>query len=134
VGSLSPLVGGLGWPPLIGQPEDNYVFRVVADGESYTSWGLTYVGQAGHVLRLAELAGVLIATVLSVLPQSGPRRVGLVALVAWAGLWLGNALWMVIIAPIQILVLVALFMLVFFVATAARARLAWTRDHGRVPA
>ncbi len=129
VGSLLPLATDLGWPPhrMSAQQENTYVLRAVVDGKSYTSWGLTYVGQAGHRLRLAEIAGVLIAMVLSLLPRDGPRRLGLVALVAWAGLWLGNALRMAMIAPIPVFLLAAVFTLVFFVATVARARLVWTQ-------
>ncbi len=127
LGSLSPLVMDLGWPPhrMSAHQENTYVLRAVVDGKSYTSWGLTYEGEAGHRLRLAEIAGVLVALVLSVLPQDGPRRVGLVALAAWAGLWLGNAVRMSIIAPIHVFFLAALVMLVFFAATVARAKLGW---------
>ena len=134
VGSVAPLIYDLGWPPLVGRPEDTYVFRAVVDGKAYASWGLTFVGQSGHLLRLAEIAAVLIAAGLSILPKDGPRRVGLLALVAWAGLWLVNAIRMAIIAPILILMLVASFMIVFFVATAARAKLAWNRNRGPVSA
>ena len=128
-GSSWALVWDLGWPTLWmrADPEATYVFRAVVDGKSYTSWGLTYVGESGHWLRLAEFAGVVIAAGLSVLRQVQLRRLGLIALVAWAGLWLGNSVWMAVVAPIHVFFLAAGFMVVFFAATVARARLSWTR-------
>jgi hypothetical protein len=127
--SISPLLMDLGWPPhrMSANQDNTYVLRAVVNGKEYTSWGLTYVGQTGHLLRLVEFAAVLIAAVLSLLPHDGPRRVGLVALVAWAGLWFGNALRMAIVAPIHVFYLAAAFTLLFFAVTALRASRSWTR-------
>ena len=101
--SLAPLMTDLGWPPhRMSQAQENtYVLRATVDGKEYTSWGLTYEGPSGHMLRLVETAGVLIAAVLSLLPHDGLRRLGLIALVAWAGLWFGNGLCIAIVAPIH---------------------------------
>jgi hypothetical protein len=129
LGTLWALIGDLGWPPhrMSENQANAYILRAVVDGKSYTSWGLTYAGQAGHRLRLAEIAAVLIAMVLSLLPRDGLRRLGLAGLVAWAGLWLGNAMRAVMIAPIPAFLLAAVLILVCFVATASRAGLEWTR-------
>lgn len=130
--SLWPLVGDLRWPPQFpaGDQENTYILRAVVGGREYTSWGLTYVGQTGHRLRLAEIAGVALAAVLSALPQNGLRRLGLLALVAWAGMWMGNAVRMAFIAPVWIFVAPAMLMTVFFLVTVMRARLSW-RTRGR---
>lgn len=128
-GSLAPLLDGLGWPPFrtVSDQDATYIMRATAYGKEYTSWGLTYIGQRGHTLRLAEVLAVAAAAGLSLLRHDGARRVGLLALAVWAGLWLGNAMRMAYVAPFWVFYLVLALCLLFFAATAGRAALCWTR-------
>jgi hypothetical protein len=64
---------------------------VSVEGETYAGLGFRYVGIPGTVLVLAEAMYLAAGIVLSVLRRNRLRRIGHVMLVAWAGLWLGNA-------------------------------------------
>ncbi len=131
-GSLYPLVYGLGWPIWreAATPEPTYVFLATVDGRKYTSYGLSFEGRAGHWLRLGEVAVVLAAAALSLQRQDGLRRLGLLALTAWAGLWLANAARMAVVAPIWVFFIATGLMAIFFAANVGRAALCWRRRAG----
>ncbi|MCP3903783.1 MAG: hypothetical protein GY715_09125 [Planctomycetes bacterium] len=62
--------------------------------EVHSAVGLTYTGIGGAMLVIVELLLVGAALVVSLRRPITARRAGLVVLVLWTGLWLGNALWM----------------------------------------
>lgn len=59
--------------------------------EQSRPWGLTYAGQNGAALALGEALGVLIALGLSMMFGSAARRLGLLLMIGWSGLWAVNA-------------------------------------------
>ncbi len=50
-------------------------------------WGLTFVGKLGAAGAAGEAAIVMVALGMSMMFASNPRRLGLIALAFWAGLW-----------------------------------------------
>lgn len=68
-----------------------YILHVQNGATEHRSLGLTYIGAAGHGLLLGEFVVVLSALVLSLLRKSALRRLGLLILCAWSGLWTANA-------------------------------------------
>ncbi len=69
------------------------IMSVTDDGVTHVWIGLRYVGIPGMVLLLTEFAVLLAALVMSVLSRNRWRRIGHGILVAWAGLWLGNGIY-----------------------------------------
>ena len=111
------------WP---GTDSTSHIMSVTVDGEVYAGLGFHYEGIPGTVLIVAEAVYLAAGIIMSVLPRKRLRRVGHVALVAWAGLWLGNAvniarlgdgfIWVVWIGLLGLL----------FLCTLLRAALGWT--------
>lgn len=62
-----------------------------AGAEGARPWGLEFVGMKGAMLALSEGLAVLIALAMSMMFASGPRRLGLLLMVAWSGLWSADA-------------------------------------------
>lgn len=54
-------------------------------------WGLSFAGSQGMALAAAGGVAVLIAMAMTMMFASGPRRLGLMMMVAWAGLWSADA-------------------------------------------
>ena len=55
-------------------------------------WGLTFAGKFGAAGAAFEAAGVMVALGLSMMFSAGPRRLGLMLLASWAGLWAADGL------------------------------------------
>jgi len=90
VGTLAALVG-MAWARWPGTGPPSHIMGVTVNGEPYAGLGFRYVGIPGTVLILAEALYLAAGIVLSVLRRNNLRRIGHVMLLAWAGLWLGNA-------------------------------------------
>ncbi|MHC4141807.1 MAG: hypothetical protein ACYSUF_08000 [Planctomycetota bacterium] len=88
--TLATLVS-IAWARWPGTDSTSHIMGVTVDGELYAGLGFRYEGIPGTVLILAEALYLTAGIVMSILPRNRPRRVGHVMLVAWAGLWLGNA-------------------------------------------
>lgn len=58
-------------------------------------WGLTFVGINGAYQAVGMAAGILIALGMSMMIAQTPRRLGLLAVLAWVGLWVTDAVWMI---------------------------------------
>lgn len=70
------------------------------DGErAYEPIGQVYRGNEGTVLASVEVSVFIAALMLAHMRPRWPRRVGLIGIVAWTVLWLGNAIWFLAIAP-----------------------------------
>lgn len=70
------------------------VDRIMATGDGVnikSAWGLTYPGRAGQLMAVLQVILVIAALWTSTSRFSSIRRIGLVALVIWAGLWTMNA-------------------------------------------
>jgi hypothetical protein len=59
--------------------------------EQAKPWGLSFSGQAAPILAVAEAMGVVLALVMSMMFASTPRRLGLVLMIFWSGLWAADA-------------------------------------------
>jgi hypothetical protein len=90
LGTLATLVSVacVRWP---GTDSTSHIMGVTVNGELYAGLGFLYKGVPGTVLILAEALYLAAGIVMSILPRNRLRRIGHVMLVAWAGLWLGNA-------------------------------------------
>lgn len=62
--------------------------------ELFSAVGLTYHGVGGALLVLFEVALVAASALAARFSTGGRRIAGLLVLVGWSGLWLGNALWL----------------------------------------
>ena len=69
------------------------IMSVTDDGVTHVWIGLRYVGIPGMVLLLTEFAVLLAALIMSVLSRNRWGRAGHGILVTWAGLWLGNGIY-----------------------------------------
>ena len=118
LGTLATLVF-IAWARWPGTDSTSHIMGVTIDAELYAGLGFRYEGIPGTVLILAEALYVAAGIVMSILPRNRLRRVGHVMLVAWAGLWLGNAvniarlgggfIWVVWIGLLGLLFLCTLF-------------------------
>ena len=90
LGTLATLVY-IAWARWPGTDSASHIMGVTVDGELYAGLGFRYEGVPGTVLIVAEALYLAAGIVMSVLPRNRLRRIGHVMLVAWAGLWLGNA-------------------------------------------
>ncbi len=128
VGTLATLVLilVLHWP---GTGSSSAIMSIAADGRDHKGFGVHYVGVAGTALVAGEALLVLSGIVLSVLRRATPRRIGHAILVAWAALWLVNAVYLAFAAAsgltafyTALLITVPLLM---FAATVIRAARNW---------
>jgi hypothetical protein len=62
---------------------------VVAPGNVSAAlpWGLTFVGKSGAMMAAGQAAMVMVALGMSMMFAGNPRRLGLLLLSLWAGLW-----------------------------------------------
>jgi hypothetical protein len=95
--------------------------------ETYRAWGLAYAGVPGLVLVSAETAALLAAATMSVMKRTRWRRLGHAALIAWAGLWLGNLVWLYGLDGELNTFVQASVMAVLFGCTLWRAARGWPR-------
>jgi len=58
--------------------------------------GLSFAGMTGAYVAVGMAAGVMLVLAMSMMFNSGMRKLGLLALVGWSGLWAYNAGMMVI--------------------------------------
>ena len=91
--------------------------------------GLTYDGRVGQLLAGAQIALVLAALTVSMNRRLILRRLGHLGLIAWAGLWLGNAVWFMTQTPMPITRLVAWILGMLFACTVLRAVFNWNGTH-----
>ncbi|MHC4127111.1 MAG: hypothetical protein ACYSWT_01245 [Planctomycetota bacterium] len=91
LGTLATLVS-MAWARWPGTDSTSHIMGVTVNDQTYAGLGFRYVGIPGTVLVLAEALYVAAGIALSVLRRNRLRRIGHVMLVAWAGLWLGNAI------------------------------------------
>jgi hypothetical protein len=124
LGTLAALVY-IVWVRWPGTGNTSHIMGVSVNGETFAGLGFRYVGVPGTVLALAEAIFVLAGIVLSIYPRDKLRRIGHVMLVAWAGLWLGNAVNVARLAgDFTRYVWIGLLVL-FFLSTVLRAVLGW---------
>ena len=124
LGTLAMLVV-VAWSRWPGTDSTSHIMSVTVDGEVYAGLGFRYVGIPGTVLVLAEALYLAAGIIMSVLPRNRLRRVGHVALLAWAGLWLGNAINIAQLGGFIWVVWIGLLGL-FFLCTLLRAARGWT--------
>ncbi len=70
------------------------VGRIMATGDGVhitSAWGLTYHGRAGHMIAVFQVILVAAALWATTSRLSAIRRIALIGLVIWAGLWTLNA-------------------------------------------
>ncbi len=121
VGSLVPLLVFIAWPA------DHATFASTTVAErTYHALGLTYAGSIGRLWLWSQAIIVSWAIVCSLLPPDRLRRIGLVILVVWSGLWLGNAIWLPMLDGAWILTLILGALLgTLFLCTLIRAARGW---------
>ncbi|MHC4218191.1 MAG: hypothetical protein ACYSU7_07000 [Planctomycetota bacterium] len=125
VGTLATLVF-IAWVRWPGTDNISHIMGVTVDGEPYAGLGFRYEGIPGTVLALVEALFVAAGIVLTVLPRNRLRRIGHVMLVAWAGLWLGNAVNIARLGGGAILVLWIGLLGPLFLCTLLRAARGWS--------
>ena len=88
------VVGRIGGAVLVDPDTTGRIMGVRSGDHIDSALGLTYHGLSGAALVIVELVAVAAALVLTGRKPITWRRLGLVVLLAWTLLWLGNALWM----------------------------------------
>ena len=86
---------------------------------------LTYRGRAGMWFAACQAALVATFMIMSTRRRDVYRRLGHLGLSAWAALWLGNVLWMMITASVSATQIAFGVMLFLFVCTMLRAYWNW---------
>lgn len=89
VGSVFAVLSAM-WP-FLPQAGDKWVFHTKAYGVDHYSYGLVYRGVGGLLLGFAEVVAVVVASALSRSRVEILRRVSLLGLLAWNGLFLADA-------------------------------------------
>ena len=87
--------------------------------------GLTYAGGSGQLLAGAQIVFVVLSLWMSVREVALIRRMGHVGLIGWAGLWVGNAVWFMTLAPMPVTRAVAWVLALLFGCTVLRAVFNW---------
>jgi hypothetical protein len=98
------------WP---GEGSEGYIM--------FGGLGLTYPGVAGTVLIVIEAVVLAAAIALSVVPRRRVRLIGHALLVAWVGLWLGNAVNNARLDPGFLKVMLVPLLALFCLCTVVRA-------------
>lgn len=124
LGTLAALVA-LAWARWPGTGTASHIMGVSVNGETYAGLGFRYVGIPGTVLLVVEAVVLLSAVVMSALPRTRLRRIGHLVLVAWAGLWFGNAVNMARLAGGFIWVVWIGLLGLFLLCTLLRAARGW---------
>jgi hypothetical protein len=100
-------------------------------GHVYEPIGLTYRGMAGQALAGGQAAYIIAALVLSLMRYATLRRIGHICLIAWAIVWLSNAVWFVLLGSMNFTGTDAGLIAALCMCTVLRAVLTWTRNgHG----
>ena len=108
------------------------VGRIMSTGDGInikSAWGLTYAGRTGHLLAALQIILIAAALWASTSGFSSIRRIGLIALVAWAGLWTLNAFYVFPDGEF-LLVFQTVF---FFICTFARTFTRWSVNSNSQP-
>ncbi len=97
--------------------------------ESTGAFGLTYYGGSGQLLAGGQIVLVLLSLWMSTRGVALIRRLGHVGLIGWAGLWVGNAVWFMTLAPMPVTRAVAWVLALLFACTVLRAVFNWNGRH-----
>lgn len=92
------------------------------------SFGLTYAGLSGLVMAAVQAGLVVLAWTCSSWGKERTRKLGLVALLGWAGLWLANAVYLSATTDNMWRDMAAWIMLAVFAAMGIRAAKFWPRS------
>ena len=87
------VVGHLGLVMKFKLPDPSGVMRLYytdEPGGGFAAWGLVYRGWPGVALAAAQLIGHIMAFVIALRSRGTWRTVALLALAAWAGLWVAG--------------------------------------------
>jgi hypothetical protein len=101
------------------------IFQTTTNGKTFTAWGLQYHGVLGSIVLWAQFLGVGLGLWMSTLPHVRLRRSGLVVILAWALLLLGNAWWLRVAARWDMLPYAAAVVSVGFICTAYLVATRW---------
>ena len=83
----------------------------------FTKVGLgVLTGMEGAFLAAAEAVLIVLALLMSLLPNPGARRFGAFVLMAWVGLWLANAGWLAYREGFELFLVASTVLLVFIFA------------------
>jgi hypothetical protein len=93
------------------------------------AFGLTYDGGSGQLLAGGQIVFVLLSLWMSTRGVPLIRRLGHVGLIGWAGLWVGNAIWFMALAPMPVTRTVAWVLALLFGCTVLRAVFNWNGKH-----
>jgi len=93
------------------------------------AFGLTYDGGSGQLLAGGQIVLVLLSLWMSTRGVALIRRLGHVGLIGWAGLWVGNAVWFMTLAPMPVTRAVAWVLALLFACTVLRAVFNWNGRH-----
>jgi hypothetical protein len=115
------------WSLLPGGETTTKFISTTTDGVEHNAIGLTYSGWFGIGLARAEFIFVVLATVLSVFATGMWRRIGHVALIAWAGLYTGNMIWLTSLSPMWMMLIISGMTCLFFICTVYRAVRCWNK-------
>lgn len=92
---------------------------LIDSGSTQNLWGLTYTGRAGAFMAFGQAAGVILALGMSVAIVPRVRRIGLLAVLFWSGLWAAHAVYLVAtawggpLADLRLLAIAAGLLLIF---------------------
>ena len=100
------------------------VFGMFDGAPVLPSWGLAYEGNAGTLLAIHEALLVIAAALMSMSPARLLRRIGLLLLIGWSGLWVANAIWFTMQSPL-LGVAPAIALLAMLACTIYRASWLW---------
>lgn len=128
LGSLAPVY----WS-LRGDGGAYYIMHVGYGEWAFKSFALACEGPTGKWLAGGQFVAVAGAALLSALPFRWPRRIGLLVLCAWCGLWLYNAVYRSLLAPVWPAFVIAAAALLFFACTLARAVREWPARADQIP-
>ena len=103
------------------------VMAADSPGGTLESYGLTYAGAAGLITAAVQASVVLAAWSCATWGRDRARKLGLTALLGWAGLWLTNALWLSASTENPWRDLAAWVMAAVFAAMGIRVYRAWPR-------
>jgi len=125
IGSLMALAGVVVY--LSGSGQAASLLAAQDGAGTLQAFGLSYEGAGGIVLAGVQAAIVGSAWLCTRSSRGGTRKLGLATIMAWAGLWLANALWLAGASDNVWRDLAAWIMLAVFASTGIRAIKDWPR-------
>lgn len=118
-------------------------FGYASGGTVNDAWGLTYsthsggffskmgldmlTGMEGAFLAAAQAAMIALALMMGLLPNKNARQFSAIVLLAWVGLWLGNAAWLTYQDFSTVLAATAVLLVFVFACAGKRATNAFGR-------